>query len=41
MVEFGFPGVKSLERQANNLPEFSETFQKTGVTTQQDTDTVL
>jgi hypothetical protein len=34
MVLFGFPGVKSLERQASNLPEFSGKFQKSGVTTQ-------
>lgn len=36
MEKFGFPGVKWLERLANNLPEFSEKFQKAGITTQQE-----
>ena len=36
MEKFGFPGVKRLERLANSLTEFSEKFQKAGITTQQE-----
>lgn len=36
MGEFGFPGVKRLERQANNVHEFSEKLQKAGLTSQQE-----
>lgn len=36
MGEFDFPGVKRLERDANNVHEFSEKLQKAGLTSQQE-----
>ena len=36
MGEFGFPGVKRLERYTNNVYEFSEKLQKAGLTSLQE-----